>query len=75
MVGSESANTIDTWLGAVPHVVLLAIYHSSTVVDQELVMSVIIQVCVAPNLLSHSWQLYVGGVYTVQVAIYTTNVK
>ena len=60
VVGSESANTLDTWLSAVLHVVLLAIYYSSTVLDQELVVPVIIQKCVAPNLLSHSLQLYVG---------------
>ena len=58
MVGSESANTLNTWLSAVVHVVLLAIYNSSTLVDQELVMSMIIQICVVPNLLSHS--LYIG---------------
>ena len=70
VVGSESANTLDTWLSAVLHVVLLAIYNSSTLVDQELVMSVIIQVCVAPNLLSHSLQLYVG----IYVKVYICDV-
>ena len=60
VVGSESANTLDTWISAVLHVVLLAIYNSSTVVDQELVVPVIIHKCVAPNLLSHSLHLYVG---------------
>ena len=57
VVGSESANTLDTWLSAVLHVVLLAIYNSSTMLGEELVMSVIIQICVGPNLLSHSLQL------------------
>ena len=61
-IGRESANTLDTWLSAVLHVLLLAINNSSTVLDQELVVPVIIQNCVAPNLLSHSLQLYVGGV-------------
>ena len=53
---------LDTWLSAVLHMVLLAIYNSSTLLDHELDMSVIIQICVAPILLSHSLQLYVGGV-------------